>query len=111
MLSQRERRTLAAIEQRLSGEEPALQRLLAGFDRWAPARRRIRHRVAWWAVVVGVVLLGGAFALRNADLLLLAVTALLGAAAGWLVIAALSLLRRHASGARLSGGRSGRPAG
>ncbi|WP_042384067.1 DUF3040 domain-containing protein [Streptacidiphilus melanogenes] len=96
MLSQQERRTLAAIEERLSGEDPELDRLLATFDRpQEPARCRTRHRAAWWTLFLGLWLLGAAFLFRNADVLVLAFMALLAGAGCWLVVAARAARRRR----------------
>jgi hypothetical protein len=101
MLSQHERRTLAVIEERLSAEAPDLAQLLARFDRWAPERRRIRHRATWCVVILGVALLAVALALRSADVLLLSAMLLMFGALRWTVAAARALIRRRADRTRI----------
>jgi hypothetical protein len=77
MLSPHDRRLLADIERHLATEQADLAQLLKGFDRWAPPRRRVRHRVLLAVPALGAVLLAVAFAVHNAAMLLLATAALL----------------------------------
>jgi hypothetical protein len=79
MLSQREQRALAVIEQALRAEAPELDQRLRDFR--VRTRTRTRRIVLAAVVAVGLVLLVVAFALHNADALLLSVLILLGAAA------------------------------
>ncbi|WP_037603586.1 DUF3040 domain-containing protein [Streptacidiphilus rugosus] len=89
MLSQHDRRTLAAIEESLRADAPDLERLLTRFDQWAPERRRRRYRATWCAVLLGAVLLAVAFVVRSADLLVLSALLLMFGAVRWTVAAAV----------------------
>jgi hypothetical protein len=102
VLSQHERRTLAVIEEQLSAEAPDLAQLLARFDQGAPERQRIRHRATWCVVVLGVPLLGVAFALRSADVLFLSAMLLMFVVLHrTLTAVARALIRRRSAHTRI----------
>ncbi|SEM62123.1 DUF3040 domain-containing protein [Streptacidiphilus jiangxiensis] len=98
MISQRERRALSDIEQHLSASEPDLAYLLECFHAWAPPRhhrRGARRVVGLVGLALGAFLLTVALTLRNADVLLSAVTVLLADAAWWMLLTAMKPARQR----------------
>ncbi|WP_370117610.1 DUF3040 domain-containing protein [Streptacidiphilus sp. MAP12-33] len=90
MLSEREQRDLAIIEQALRAEAPELDRRLRNLR----ARAGTRHLIVAAVVAVGLVLFAAAFALHSADALLLSVLILLGAAS-WVTVGAFAMYARR----------------
>ena len=96
MLSQHDRRALAAIEAHVRNHDPAFARRLEhAFGREPSARgKRVRLRVGLGLAVLGLLLLATAFAVRSADAAVSGVVVLM-AVVGEVVVGTVSRLRHR----------------
>lgn len=98
MLSQRERQTLAEIEEQLRASAPQLARSLERPHPWPPQHRGtgVRRATMLAGLVLGGILLAIALMLHSADCVVLAAAVLLTDGAWWSLLAAVALLRSRA---------------